>query len=114
MTSTPISQPSAPQASPSLNAKTQLGGDDQFLDDLSAASRMKSFLVGRGIEVSSEISAGISTLLSKFYRDTQNYEEKMRKQDRERRFWKRNSQSKSAAQHVVSEGSAIPIEPTQS
>jgi hypothetical protein len=55
--------------------------DNQFLDDLSAAVRFKSFLVGRGRPVSSDVSKGLGKLVSLFAAELEEFERQTR--DRE-------------------------------
>jgi hypothetical protein len=43
--------------------------DTQFIDNLVAADRFKTFLVGRGVEVPFGVSRGISELVSAFASD---------------------------------------------
>jgi hypothetical protein len=63
--------------------------DYQFLDDLGAVGRFKTFLVGRGRPVSDEVSAGIGKLLTAFVRDLERYEDQIRDQEnwKNRSFW---------------------------
>jgi hypothetical protein len=59
----------------SLELSVQSGTiDQQFLDDLSAANRLKSFLVGRGQRISEDASRGIAQLVSDFASDLAEYE----------------------------------------
>ena len=64
--------------------------DHQFLDDLGAVGRFKTFLVGRGRPVSDEVSAGIGKLLTTFVTDLEKYEAQIRDQE----DWKRGSWSR--------------------
>jgi hypothetical protein len=66
-----------PPATPLVNASNERA-DDQFLDDLSAAGRFKTFLVSRGRPVSAEVSEGIGRLLSAFSDDLKFFEHQTR------------------------------------
>jgi hypothetical protein len=59
---------------------TEGGADEQFLDDLSAANRLKSFLVGRGQQLSQDTSRDIGQLLLIFGGDIKQYEQNIRDQ----------------------------------
>jgi hypothetical protein len=48
--------------------------DYQFLDDLSAASRFKTFLVGTGAKVPDDILKGLATLVAVFSDDLSEFE----------------------------------------
>lgn len=67
---------SAPEpATPAASNKTLIepgsdfGFDEQFIGNLVAADRFKTFLVGRGVEVPFGVSRGISELVSAFAND---------------------------------------------
>lgn len=40
--------------------------DNQFIDDLIAAVRLKNFLIGRGVDVPAEVSQGLARLSTRF------------------------------------------------
>jgi hypothetical protein len=48
--------------------------DDQFIDDLIAANRLKTFLHARGIETSKELAFGLARLVSAFAEEIQAFE----------------------------------------
>jgi hypothetical protein len=75
----------------SLVADPERAADDQFLDDLGAVGRFKTFLIGRGRPVSDEVSAGIGKLLTTFVSDLEKYENHTREKEdwKKPAFWSR-------------------------
>jgi hypothetical protein len=63
--------------------------DDQFLDDLSAAIRLKSFLVGAGREVPKDVTKGMAELVAVFDEDIRAYERRVREDERNNRCWRK-------------------------
>ena len=62
--------------------------DDQFLSDLSAAIRLKSFLVGGGNEIPKDAAKGLADLVSTFAEDIRVYELKVRYDEwKNSRWW---------------------------
>jgi hypothetical protein len=93
---------SAPQsATPAAPNKTLIEpdsgpeSDGQFIDNLVAADRFKTFLVGRGVEVPFGVSQGISELVSAFAHEIARAEELVKEEGvvprRGRRVGKRRS-----------------------
>lgn len=63
------------------------GFDSQFLDDLVAANRFKTFLSGKGVDISYEISHGLATLVTAFASDIAAFARQYRIQKRRRWFF---------------------------
>jgi hypothetical protein len=61
-----------------LYADPKEPADVQFMDDLSAANRFKSFLVGAGAGVPSDVLRGLGALSSAFSDDVSKYESYLR------------------------------------
>jgi hypothetical protein len=59
----------APSPSFLLIADPQASADPEFLDDLVAANRLKTYLVGHGVEVPEEVLRGLGDLLTLFAED---------------------------------------------
>jgi hypothetical protein len=51
------------------------------LDDLGAANRFKSFLIGSGVEVAKEVTEGLANLVSAFSEELDAFERKVREQE---------------------------------
>lgn len=58
---------------PSVNKSTEAGieTDSQFIDDLVAANRFKTFLVGRGVDVPERVLEGLGGLMTHFKDDVE-------------------------------------------
>jgi hypothetical protein len=56
----------APSMASSSEVTSASQTDEQFIDDLVAANRFKTFLVGRGADVPPEVSKGLAQLVSQF------------------------------------------------
>jgi hypothetical protein len=72
------SDPGVDSQAPLLSDRSKEPADREFLDDLAAANRFKSFLVGRGRPVTFGTSAGLGSLLTEFGTDLKEYENQVR------------------------------------
>jgi hypothetical protein len=61
-----------------LYADAKIAAEEQFLDDLSAANRCKTFLVGVGAGVPNDVLKGLGALTSAFSGDLAIYEARFR------------------------------------
>ena len=61
---------------------TRYIADSDFLSDLAAANRFKTFLLGRGRAVTQETSVGIAKLVAEFSEDLDWHERHVRGQNR--------------------------------
>jgi len=75
-----MSDPSSPLEKAPLSDGNELQADAEFLSDLAAAARFKTFLVGRGRPVSLETSVGLGKLFTEFSEDLEDHERKVQHQ----------------------------------
>lgn len=63
--------PASVRPTMAVPAETSVADDveQQFTDDLIAANRFKTFLIGRGIEVPKEVTEGLAKLVAKYLDD---------------------------------------------
>jgi hypothetical protein len=84
-----------------LVASSEGRPDDQFLSDLSAVVRLKSYLSGAGREIPKEVSKGIADVLSAFERDLRVYELQVRYDEWKKSWWRKIPMMNSVPDDVV-------------